>query len=223
MTREGRRLLRDDSGSFALEATTVLPLAMILTFLTLFFALFVSQSSVLYYGASITAERAAFGWSNSAKDAKTGAYPEGRYDGLYWRLTNDALLQGWLGLATGDGDVRVPLASAGEAANGASAKDKLAKWGATMPAAATGSIAYRNVGVMSDVTVEASAAWLPEALVRFRGQERASAKTSALVVEPTELIRTFDLIRYYSAKMKTGSEGGSLRDKAAGVLLGRKP
>lgn len=223
MTGAGGRLPRDDSGSFTLEATMVLPLAMILTCLTLLFALFVSQGSVLYYGASVTAERAAFAWSNSAKDARTGAYPEGRYDGLYWRLTNDALLQGWLGLATGDGDVSVPLESAGVAANGASPKDKLAKWGASMPASATGSIAYRNVGVTSDVTVEASAAWLPEALVRFRGQERASAKTSAVVVEPTELIRTFDLIRYYSAKMKAGSDGGSLRGKAADVLLGRKP
>lgn len=223
MTREGVRLPRDDSGSFTLEATMVLPLAMMLTCLTLIFALFVSQSSVLYYGSSITAERAAFGWSNSAKDAKTGAYPEGQYDGLYWRLSNDALLQGWFGLATGDGDVRVPLEPEGESANGASAKDKLAKWGAAMPAAASGSIAYRNIGVKSDVTVEASAAWLPGALVRFRGQERASAKASALVVEPTELIRTFDLIRYYSAKMKSGSNGGSLREKAAGVLLGRKP
>lgn len=202
----------------------VLPLAMILTCMTLLFALFSSQTSVLYYGASITAERAAFGWSNSAKDPRTGEYPSGRYDGLYWRIANDALLRGWLGLATGEGDVRVPLGKAEPTEGGSSVSGKLAKFAAAMPAPASGSIAYRNVGVVSEVTVEGGASWLPEALVGFRGQRRASAKTSALVVEPTELIRTFDLIRYYTAKAKKDPQGGgTLLRKAADVLLARTP
>jgi hypothetical protein len=202
----------------------VLPWVMVFSFLVLLFALYVSQSSLLYYSASITAERTAFDWSNSAKDARTGAYPAGQYDGLYWRIKDDALLQGWLGFVTGEGGVSVPIdPSSGEESGGGSAKDKLVKWGASMPGltSVSGTIAYRNIGIKSTVSVKARSSWLPAALVRFSGQRQASAEVSALVVEPTELMRTFDLIRYYSAKKKDSP--GAYREKAAEVLRKREP
>ncbi|MFC5531626.1 pilus assembly protein [Cohnella yongneupensis] len=218
-------LWRQTSGSLTLEASMVLPWVMIIVFLVLLFALYVSQQAQLYYSASITAERAAFDWSNSAKDPRTGAYRPGQYDGLYWRLKDDALLLGWFGLATGDSSsVSVPIDSDASEAQGGSASEKLARMGASMPDSMFGEIRFRNIGIKRTVSVQARAAWLPAGLVEFRGQRQASANVSALVVEPTELIRTFDLIRYYSAKMKDSPQGATaLRDKAASVLLKRQP
>ena len=217
-------LRRDCSGGFALEASIVLPWVMIFASLVLLFTLYVSLRSQIYYSASITAERAAFGWSNSAKDARTGAYPAGHYDGLYWRIKDDALLQGWLGMANGDRHVSVPLTFESSAQGDRSASGKLARIGSTMPDSLSGIIEYRNIGIQRTVTVKAQSGWLPEALVKFRGQKPASADVSALVVEPAELIRTFDLIRYYSAKMKDAPRGANAyRDEAAGILRKRQP
>ncbi|MBO9599284.1 MAG: pilus assembly protein [Cohnella sp.] len=224
MKGEARRSLRRDcSGGFALEASMVLPWVMICAVLALLFALYVSLHSQIYYSASIAAERAAFGWSNSAKDARTGAYSAGRYDGLYWRLKDDALLRGWLGMATEDGSVSVPIEIGSSSQDDRSATGKLMKIGAVMPGFLSGSIEYRNTGIQRTVTVKAHSGWLPDALVKFRGQRSASAGVSALVVEPTELIRTFDLIRYYSAKMKEAHQGeDAFLDEAAGALRKRR-
>lgn len=202
----------------------VLPWVMILACLVILFALYVSLQSQVYYSSSVAAERAAYGWSNSAKDVRTGAYPAGQYDGLYWRMKDDALLQGWLGMATGDRPVSVAIASASDAEADSTASGKLARIGTTMPDSLSGVIEYRNIGIQRTVTVKASSGWLPEALVKFRGQKAASSDVSALVVEPAELIRTFDLIRYYSAKMKDAPQGASAyRDEAAGILRKRQP
>lgn len=218
-------LRTDCSGAFSLEAAMVLPWIMIFAVLTLLFALFVSLQSQLYYSASVTAERAAFAWSNSAKDAKTGAYSAGHYDGLYWRLKDDALLQGWLGSATtGDGTVSVPLGASSDEASASSVSGKLKRLGYAMPDSMPGIIEYRNIGIKRTVTVKAHSDWLPEALVKFRGQEPASAEVSAIVIEPVELIRTFDFIRYYTANMKDAPQGASAyREEAREVLVRREP
>ncbi|WP_027087698.1 hypothetical protein [Cohnella panacarvi] len=217
-------LRQDSSGVFALEASMVLPWVMVLSCLVLLFALYVSLHSQVYFSSSIAAERAAYGWSNSAKDARTGAYPAERYDGLYWRMKDDALLQGWFGMATGNRPVSVPIALASNAEGDSSASGKLARIGTTMPGSLSGVIEYRNIGIQRTVTVKARSGWLPEALVKFRGQKPASADVSALVVEPAELIRSFDLIRYYTAKMKDAPQGANVyREEAAGILRKRQP
>jgi len=201
----------------------VLPWVMIVAGLVLLFALFISLQSQIYYSASIAAERAAFGWSNSAKDARTGAYAAGQYDGLYWRLKDDALLQGWLGWTTEDRSVSVPIGIASGSHDNRSTSGKLARIGETMPGSLSGVIEYRNIGIKRTVTIQARSGWLPDALVKFRGQRSASVGVSAIVVEPAELIRTFDLIRYYSAKMKEANQGEhSYRDDAADVLRKRQ-
>lgn len=205
----------------------VLPWVMIFAFLALLFALYVSLQSQIYYSSSITAERAAYGWSNSAKDARTGAYPAGQYEGLYWRIKDDALLQGWLGMATGDSRISVPIVPitlASNAERDSSASGKLARVGSTLPDSLSGVIEYRNIGIQRSVTVKAHSGWLPDTLVKFRGQKPASANVSALVVEPAELIRTFDLIRYYSAKMNDSPQGANAyREEVAGILRKRQP
>jgi hypothetical protein len=200
----------------------VFPWVLMMTFLLLLFSLFVSQGALLYYGSTITAERAAFVWSNSAKNSRTGAYPQGQYDGLYWRLLDDQLLEGLLGLATEQHEVNVELYPSMMDGEGTSASDKLRKIGHQLnavQAGGTGYISYRNIGVKREIGVNLTSGWLPEPLIRLRGGGAAMAETTALVVEPVEFLRSFDLIRYYASKMKAAPEGAeAYRDKAAAVL-----
>ncbi|WEK55085.1 MAG: pilus assembly protein [Candidatus Cohnella colombiensis] len=216
-------LRRNTSGSFTLEASMILPWVFMLSMVVLLFSLFIWQSTALYYRSSIAAERAAYSWSNSAKDIHTGRYPEGQYDGLYWRLTDDALFQSWFGLASGNPGVRVNISSGNVNVQGSSAAAKLRKIGARMPSAIQGSLSYDNIGIRQMVTVQTTASWLPQALVWMNGQQQATNKVTALVVEPTEFLRTFDLIRYYSAKFKSSMQDSkSKKEQAAASVSTRQ-
>ena len=57
----------------------------------------VTDRALHYYTSSIASERAAFAWPHSSANVRTGGYPPGAYDGLYWRLKDDALLVGLFG------------------------------------------------------------------------------------------------------------------------------
>ncbi|WP_239614771.1 hypothetical protein [Cohnella mopanensis] len=214
------------SGSISLEASLVFPWVLMMTFLLLLFSLFISQGALLYYSSSIMAERAAFTWSNSAKNSITGAYPEGQYDGLYWRLTDDNLVQGLFGLVSGNEGTEVDVYPGMSGGEGYAAVDKLRRAGydsASSSLVGTGDMSYRNVGIKREIGVRLTSDWVAQPLIWLRGGGAAQTDVTALVVEPTEFLRTFDLIRYYAAKMKNSSEGASAyRDKAGEVLNKRK-
>lgn len=213
------------AGSITLEASLILPWIVMMTFLLLLFALFISQGALLYYSSSMLAERSAFSWSNSAKATKTGAYPQGQYDGLYWRLTDDSLVHGLFGLVSEREGIQVSLYSGMEGNGGASAKDKLKRVGMELTSTQeglTGVISYRNIGIMRQVEVRLKSSWLPTPLAWLRGEEPAIANSSALVVEPAEFIRSFDLLRYYGAKLQSVTGGKeAYKGKAAEVLRKR--
>jgi hypothetical protein len=224
------RLWVNTSGSISLEASLVFPWVLMMTFLLLLFSLFVSQGAILYYSTSITAERTAFDWSNSAKDARTGAYPSGQYDGLYWRLFDDSLVDGLFGLATEHQSTSIeirPEMAGDEVSPGSSVEDKLMNIGfqtAVSHRLGSGVMSYRNIGVKREIGVDMTSAWLAKPLTWIHGRSEATAGVSALIVEPTEFLRSFDLVRYYASKMKAAPEGStSWRDKAGAVLrkLGR--
>jgi hypothetical protein len=203
----------------------VFPWVLMITFLLLLFSLFISQGALLYYSSSITAERSAFSWSNSAKDVRTGAYPQDQYDGLYWRLLEDNLVEGLFGLVTERKGISIEINPGMTGSEGSSATDKLRKIGSQMALThkdLTGVMSYRNIGVKQEIGVNLTSGWLPKPLIWLRGENTAEAQVSAVVVEPTEFIRSFDLVRYYTSKMKTAPEGANTyRDKAAVVLRKR--
>lgn len=214
---------RNSSGSVTLEASMVFPWILMITFVLLLFSLFIGQGSLLYYSSSINVERSAFNWSNSAKDSRTGAYPPNVYDGLYWRLLNDALVDGLFGLTTEDEGVQVPIRSGTNESGRASASDKLRKTASLMSESVTGYIHYRNIGVKQQIGIQASSSWVPAPLIWLRGEDGAVSNVSALVVEPPEFVRSFDLVRYYAKKMQKAPEGAvAFRDKAATVLDSRR-
>lgn len=217
------RLRMDAAGSASLEAAMVFPVILLSTFLILFFALYAGQRAIVYYGASVAGERAAFNWSNSAKELRTGAYPEGSYDGLYWRMLDDDLLAGLFGTASSENG-----AESGDPAGGGSGDDsltgrKLRAAAESMASSAEGNLNYENKYLVRRIKVEAVLATVPEPLRAFRGTDAISAAPSAVVVEPAEFIRSFDLVRYYAEKMKSRGDGGtSFRTKAKSVLMRRK-
>lgn len=216
------RILRDDAGTITLEASAIIPWVLLMTFIVVLFALFISQRSLLYYGSSVLSERTAFNWSNSSKVSTTGSYPEGKYDGLYWRLADDGLVQGLFGGSEGKEGIRVDVYPDMEDGVGASPEDKLKKGGFDSAAAVslgTGEISYRNIGIKRVVETSLKSEWLPEPLAWLRGEQNAEATTSALVVEPTEFLRSFNFIRYYASKMKSSPDGeAGYQKKARNVL-----
>lgn len=200
----------------------IFPWVLIMTFLLLMFSLFVSQGATLYYSASVTAERTAFAWSNSAKDPLTGAYPQGQYDGLYWRLFDDGLVDGLFGLASEDPVTSIGISPRMEGSQGSTAADKLRKTSLQTAAShrlGTGNISYHNIGVVRDIKVDMTGLWQANSLAWLHGDGTATAEASALVVEPTEFLRSFDLVRYYASRMNDAPEGAaSWRNKAGAVL-----
>ncbi|MFC5470344.1 hypothetical protein ACFPPD_16680 [Cohnella suwonensis] len=215
----------DEAGSVTLEASAVLPWVFLMTALSVLFALYVFHRSTLYYGMSITAERTAYAWSNSAKETKTGAFEEGRYDGLYWRLTDDALVKGLFGLASGDESVEVAIGQdSGENAISVSgAEEKLRKRASDSRRWMDGGeIGYRNIALKREIRVERPAEEMPGPLRWLRGDREREMNVTALIVEPAEFLRTFELIRYYASKMKSSPEGANTYKEKAGDALKQK-
>lgn len=220
------RLARETDGSVTLDASLVFPVILLATFMLLFFALYIGQQAIVYYSASTAGERAAFNWNNSAKEFRTGAYPEGSYDGLYWRLANDAMLAGLFGTSAseGGGVAFGGSASSGDDSGGDSLTvRKLRAAADPLATSLDGEMRYANRVLERQVRTEAGSPAAPQPLRNFWPDASLSADVSAVVVEPAEFIRTFDLLRYYAAKIKNATDGGAAyKSKAKTVLDKRK-
>lgn len=220
-----RRFSRDTSGSATLDASLTFPVILLLTFMLLFFAIYAAQGAIVYYSASIAGERAAYDWNNSAKELHTGAYPEGSFDGLYWRMLDDGMLAGLFGTGTRE-EEGVTFGKAGDQGTGGDSLTRTKLQAAAGPLAASldGRMRYANQLLERQVVTEADSLAVPEPLRRFRPESELSARTSAVVVEPAEFIRSFDLVRYYGAKLKGARDGeASFLSKAKAVLQKRQP
>lgn len=217
---KARRSLSGENGSLTLEATIVLPWIMLLTFLLILFAVFVLNRSTHYYSLSVAAARTAFAWPHSSASLKTGGYPEGGYDGLYWRLKDDALLANLFGWETGDNGDAIAAVGAGAftGSGNALAESKLRHAAAALPAGIEGNMTYRNRIALREVTIRASGKFAPNPLRRLwpSFDHEAAATVSAVVNEPAEWVRTFQLARYYLARIQRDSDYAErLRRQAA--------
>lgn len=214
------------AGSFAVEASMVFPLVCMLTFILLFYALFTAQLALVYFGASLVGERTAYNWAHSAAEWRTGAYPAGQHDGLYWRLTEDAVLQALfaLGGSPADAEAAIPSGGSGEGAgDGGLASRKLQQAAAKAPPALSGTVAWRNRLLLRQVETDVTSLGAASPLERFLGRAPSMrASVRALVVEPAEFVRSFELARYYTAKWQLReSEAEAYRRRAADVLRDR--
>ncbi|ASA19553.1 TadE/TadG family type IV pilus assembly protein [Paenibacillus donghaensis] len=214
--------LRDDRGSFTVEASLLLPMILCITMLLLFFCLYSYQKSMLLQVASATAERAVYNWDNSNKE-KHGYYAPGEYDPLYWRIGNDGLLSALFGGGAEGGGVKIELP--GDAgANQELAARKLGKASAMVPDNMPGEMKYEYNLSGRKVQVSLSRLLhLPVLDGLLADGASPAVRVRSVVAEPVEFIRTVDLMRYYGAKFRGGTQGGAqtepMNRKDAGTLL----
>lgn len=208
-----------------LEATLVFPWVLILTLALILFMLTETDRALHYYTASVASERAAFAWPHSAANIRTGGYPPGAYDGLYWRLKDDALLAGLFGWSVQEGGGPIVHIGRGDAGDSSLAANKLRKSAVAMPDGINGTIAYHNRIWLREVRVAANGSETSGVLRRLFPSlsPAASASVSGAVSEPAEWLRTFHVVRYYYARIKQeGSQSDSYREQAAAVLEQRR-
>ncbi|WP_276354931.1 hypothetical protein [Cohnella caldifontis] len=224
--RRGRQGGRGEDGSIVLEASMIFPWVLLITLMLIILSVWILVRCLGYFSAAEAAEKAAFAWPHSSAELRAGAYPAGEYDGLYWRLKDDVLLSGLFGRAASDNAAQVPIGEQGEVDDGGTslAKTKLRKSAASLSGTgASGTAMYRNRLWKREVTVETADAGLQNVLSAWGWSGDGKSEAVSLVSEPPEMIRSFDLVRYYRAKMRAkGSGAGAYREQAAGVLEGLK-
>ncbi|MNI23284.1 hypothetical protein D3C73_768690 [compost metagenome] len=209
--------LRSDEGSFTIEASMLLPIIMGITMLLLFFCLYTYQKTMLLQAASVTAERAAYTWDNSHKDAE-GAFAEGEYDSLYWRIGEDGLLTTLFGGSSAEGAAQqaVPFSASGET-GAALPVTKLQHAAEQIPGNMKGELIYTYSLTGRRISTELKRVLrLPVLDELLEDQAEPEVKAYSALTEPVEFIRTVDLMRYYGKKFKSGG------DEASGTSLDKQ-
>lgn len=214
-------LVRSESGSFTVESTVVFPAVFLAVLALLFGAMIIHERVLLYHSASAAAERVAFRWDNSHRDPVTGVAPTGSYDPLYWRLTDDRMLQSIFNLggdASEDAVLDLPANGGSESPRDGLITTKLLNGAGRVPEKYNGQAAYRRQLVLKRVAVELETFDIPAGAARLTGIAGIRASAAAPVSDPVELIRTVDLARYYADRFGIGSGGAEQRAKAGGIL-----
>ncbi|ULO06470.1 pilus assembly protein [Paenibacillus sp. 19GGS1-52] len=196
--------LKDDRGSFTIEASLLLPIIMFITMLLLFFCLYSYQQSMLLQVASAATERAAYDWDNSHKEVG-GSFAAGEYDSLYWRIGEDGLLSSLFGGTAASGGQKLELPAE---THGTSVLPllKLEHASSMVPDNMLGEMNYTYSLTGRRVSAELKRMLdLPVLDDVLADGAKPVVKAQSVVTEPVEFIRTVDLMRYYGAKFKAGS------------------
>ncbi|WP_422658099.1 TadE/TadG family type IV pilus assembly protein [Paenibacillus sp. EC2-1] len=208
---------KNNDGNFTIEASFVLPIVLLVTALLLFLCLYVYQRSFLVQASSAASERSAFIWDNSHKDVAGGELPEGQYDPLYWRLTEDQLLSSLFRLGSDTSARTIPIP--GGTQGGELTDIKMTKGAASIPNGMEGEMKYDNKVLLRKVSTEL--AWpisiSPLDKVMSGGTE-LKVRSNSNIVDPVEFIRTVELMRYYGSKFKGTGEGRTDAGAASEVL-----
>jgi hypothetical protein len=225
------KLVRNESGSFTLEATLVFPFLLIVIAIVILFVCYIYEKAVLYGAASVTSEQTAFLWDNSHRNARTGLAGEGEYDGLYWRIKDDELVQSLFGIGDGGAaDSMVPIGDS--ASNGSNPSDsstsslataKLMRTTQHLEGVMVGENRFKRK--LTSRFIETALRTPMESNVlrsRLDHYEQASM-ASSVIVDPAEFIRTVDLVRYYTSKLGSGENTGmdTTKKKEAGKVLSK--
>lgn len=216
------RSMRDEAGSVTLEGAIVMPILAAALLALLLIALYIYQSAVVFYQASVAAERSAFRWDNSYRSSTIGSAPLGEYDGLYWRIQEDGLLQHILGIepAAAAQSLELPIGKGATLPSASLAQAKLAKGAQRVAASLAGELRYEHqVAVRS---VEARLLQPLQIRISLFGRERkVAAQVSSVIVEPVEFLRVMGVAQYYFRKFGFGQDGELQRQEAGRILLGQ--
>jgi hypothetical protein len=186
--------LKNESGSFTIEATFVYPLVLCCTLALLFISLWTYERASLQQKSAITADRAAFVWDNSTKDVITGAFDIHENDGLYWRFGSDGL---------GDSTtLRIPNEALESSTVGP--RVKLNKAAETLTFGSTSLLTYTNKLVQRRVNVQLTQVMKPMDMLKswFGDSKTLQAQSNAYISEPVEFIRNTNLALTYIPRIK---------------------
>jgi hypothetical protein len=197
-----RKWLRNEEGSFTIEASLVYPIVFLCTAALLFFSLWSFEKAYLQQLAAITVDRIAYNWDNSNKDLVTGAYEIHQNDGLYYRVSNDGISQ--------SSSISIPNIISPATLTGP--KRKLQNAVTRFPKGINGILTFKNHLIERKVEAQLSRMITPLPLLKlwFGSSKTLSAKSSAIVNEPVEFIRNTDLMLTYLPLIKQ-----SMTDKEA--------
>ena len=188
--------LDKEKGSFTIEASLIFPVIFILTVLLIFISIYIYEKVTLYYAASQAAERAAYYWNNSHQDPVTGEFSLNEYDGLYWRMNDDRIIEGLLNIVSNKPSLTIQLNDL-SGSNDELARKKLIRTAGTIAKEIQGTITYQNHLLERKIIVELESPLKIPAFVGNLIGHIIKAKAEATVTDPVEFIRTVDLLRYY--------------------------
>lgn len=218
MLRLWRQLVRNERGSFTLEASILVPIMMfgLICFLVagLYFYHFVTVSKI----AHETAERTAYGWNHPESNWHTGATPAEPRDSLYWRLGADGF-GGLFRLLTGEASSSVHLPQQGDGKE-KSPSGKLVRSAGQLSDALHGRLRYNNTLIRRSVQAEMQAA-LPALFMSHR-EVRYSIRASSVIVEPAEFIRNVDLAVRYGSALRERTISERRAGEAVARFVGRE-
>ncbi|WP_309118455.1 hypothetical protein [Paenibacillus sp.] len=203
------RLIKDEAGSYSLEAALVAPISALLVAGVAFLLIASAQSSLTYITANESSERVSQHWNNSYKHPVTGMFSTFRHDPLFWRWNQDSS-SAWLwgdeaGAAASH--VRLP---AGDSSGDSVLSRKLSGGAAGWPAAYRGAGSFRGIGWNRSVAVEAA---VPLSLPGGFGlPSAAGGSSSKSIAEPAEFIRNVELALGYVPALKAVLEGDKVRN-----------
>lgn len=193
--------IRNEKGSFTIEATLVFPSLMFFTIIGVFCCIIFFQMGAASYVAQKAAAQTAYVWDNSHKDLQTGAFSKQYYagfgegDGLYWRLFGNNVL-GIFGVSDGvfPGGNSLPSRKLSKAENFYDGSINL-------------NLSYDNKLIYSEVEATAkSTLYVPSFVTNLLGSDMVSAKSSHVVTETPELIRTFNFAKYMWTRFGAGNQ-----------------
>lgn len=206
-----KSFIKDNKGSFTIEATLVFPFFLIFVLMLVFVCIIIFQFGTAHYVAQKAASQVAYTWNNSHKDLTTGELSKANYhgfnkgDGLYWRITDDGVLQ-IFGLNGFPGSsVMSNKIEKGESKYNGSIKVELE---------------YHNSIIHSEVeAIATSTLYLPSFMVDIFGNE-VKAGSTRVVSDSPELIRTFNFTKYMVNEFGLNKKVQSAIDSIKGFFGG---
>lgn len=211
-----KRLISEE-GTYTVEASIIFPVVFYCSLAMLFFAMLMYQHVISTHAATLAAERGAAFWDNSFKDATTGSYPEGKRDGLYWRLFDDFMLDRLLGVVTGSVMNEVSLPVSGDYSS--IPEKKLMRAGRLLPPIFQGKIKFDNIAIERKVKVLLERPLFQTAFERLSGRRvSGEGEAAAAVVEPVEFIRSVEFGRYMYTKLSQWKKKGVTSEQVADTI-----
>lgn len=183
-------------GSFTIEASLIFPIIFLIILCFIIVSIVSYQKASLYYISSLTAERAAYNWTNSYKDSVTGEFNIEKNDGLYWRLIDDNVIEILFGYTDICNAIEVEIGDDIYSANTLPRK-KLLSIANTLPSGVEGKLIYQH-NLQREIIVELESSIKAPNFVETLIGDKIRVSSKSIITDPVEYIRTVDFIRLYS-------------------------